>query len=135
MLVSPTHSYGQIVEYNGQKKLSHWFSTLANSIQGTDGTFFTPDSLFFGIPSTLRQNYIYDPQFCRSLQLVHTQTLVEQGTFIHRYIPAIATLFESTPINQGFCNQSRRYDPERELTFCRDNYRIMDVRKCNNGTP
>ena len=148
MLVSPASNYGYISQYNGQKNLPYWYSELANSIGGTDGTFFAPDSSVFAIPSTIRNMEIFDPQFCRSIQLVHRNTMVKHGVFVHRYMPAITTLFHSTPINEGFCNKtaydyaydSRKWsgksnDHESKLTFCAGTYQIMDVRKCNNGTP
>ena len=80
---------------------------------------------------------IFDPDFCRSLQLFHKQTLMYKGIVVHRYAPPIGTFFDDSPINEGFCKNKKdhREDKEIKMTFCYGNYRIMDVRKCNKGLP
>ncbi|KAM9331139.1 lysosome membrane protein 2 [Gastrophryne carolinensis] len=91
--------FTQIVEWNGQRKLTWWTSDTSNMINGTDGTSFHPlidkDELLYIFPSDL----------CRSLHVAYNSSTSVKGISAFHFVPPASIFANATvnPDNAGFC--------------------------------
>ncbi|ODM93432.1 Scavenger receptor class B member 1, partial [Orchesella cincta] len=93
--------FARIALYKGQSGLGVWKTDACNELKGSDGT---------GFPSMLNENstvYIYQPDFCRPLELVvkNPQPQKHQGFETLRFQPAdhVFGTVEDYPQNDCYC--------------------------------
>ncbi|KAL8605528.1 hypothetical protein ACOMHN_031465 [Nucella lapillus] len=91
--------FAEIVSWNGQTSLNYWKSTIANSLNGSDGTLFPP------FVDTSKTKYLFSSDLCRSLQIQYTHGYGLKGIDVDRFVvpPLTFANVSANPYNQGFC--------------------------------
>jgi len=97
--VKGTDNFGQILSWNGQKKLNIWTSDIANAINGSDGTLYPP------FISTNTTKYLFSSDLGRSLGMEYTGPVTIKGIDLDRFMAPASTFGNLTvnPYNAGFC--------------------------------
>lgn len=77
----PADSFASYTLVNGQSQLDYWNSSDANTIRGTDATFYPP----FIMHNKSRHLYAYVTDIKRSVELKYTESLTNFGINVQRY--------------------------------------------------
>jgi hypothetical protein len=117
------NDFARITVYAGKNNLGVWKTDACNTIKGSDGT---------GFPAMLNENstvYIYQPDFCRPLQLIvsNKEPQSHQGFDTLRFSPTPDTFgdVETYPENDCYCLGGPPCSPRG----------IFNVSVCQFGSP
>ena len=117
-----TKNVGQIISFNGNRKMSVWTTSMANSINGSDGSLFPPFLKSIA--------HVFSAELCRSLQFYSSKA--SEVVYINS-VPTIKySLSKDTflspqenPNNRGFC---------LDYPNCPKSG-VLDMRTCMKGAP
>ncbi|XP_076446440.1 lysosome membrane protein 2-like isoform X2 [Babylonia areolata] len=110
--------FAEIISWNGNTSLSFWNSSIANSLNGSDGTLYPP---FVDKSQAL---YLFSSDLCRSLEIQYSKEYGLKGIDVYRFIvpPMTFANVSVNPDNEGFCTPSTNCLPAGLLnaSVCRD---------------
>jgi lysosome membrane protein 2 len=97
------NTLGQILAYNGKKSLDFWYSKEANTINGTEGTLYSP------FLSRYNRLYLFNPEMCRSLHLDYLRDRDLNNINIYDFHLPENIFYNSSlnPENNGFCDSEK----------------------------
>lgn len=119
---------GEVLAFNGQRKLSFWDGEECNAIRGTDGSIFHPD---LKKDETLR---IFNRNLCQSLRFEFEKEVESNGIHGYRFVPP-ADVFakpSENPSNQCFYSideEAGKYEGSIAPSG------LFNLSKCQHDTP
>ncbi|TGZ60718.1 hypothetical protein CRM22_008371 [Opisthorchis felineus] len=119
--VSDRTKLGHILKYQGHSSMSCWTTSLANRINGSDGSLFHS---FLGQDEDI---FVFAADICRSLEFSPREWSEIHGIRTRKYLP-LEDLFDSPKLNQknrGFC-------PRWPTCF---ETGVLDMSSCQPGVP
>ncbi|BFZ15099.1 hypothetical protein BsWGS_18137 [Bradybaena similaris] len=109
------NSFGQIVSWNEQSHLDYWNSSIANMINGSDGTIYPP------FVSTAETKYLFSSDLCRSLGLEYQTVVNVRGIELDKFVAPDIMFANATvnPYNKGFCTSDCLPSGLLNVSVCR----------------
>ncbi|CAG5123818.1 unnamed protein product [Candidula unifasciata] len=119
--INGVDNFGMIVTWNEESQLTYWNSSIANMINGTDGTIYPP------FIDTAETKYLFSSDLCRSLGLEYQDVVNVRGIDLDKFV-APDIMFANTtvnPYNKGFCNSECLPSGLLNASVCRQNAPVI----------